>query len=297
MRNKIFYLVVFVMIATVSKAGSYQLKYRIECAKSNDQDLISIINKIPELRTFMLPSGSEIYFSGDYFFTYPEAKTRLDEVVSLGFKDAFIRVFKYQKMLTKPVGNRYITKVEALIERKAIEKKKAEELSFRAPVAVKNKVVRKTFTKKEIEERKKKRALAKKTAEEKLAVKTTKKLKKEAEDNTSKTEEKEEEVGFGIVDEAPIYKILLAKTKSSDETPDLVQLLTDEIVYSYKEGRTKYYAVGFYETSKHAERRKDSYKRYATQQPEIIGLYKGKIISLKLAKELHKEFKRNSTKL
>jgi hypothetical protein len=80
------------------------------------------------------------------------------------------------------------------------------------------------------------------------------------------------------------------------ETPDLVQLLTDEVVYSYVEGKVKYYAVGFYETSKHADRRKNAYKKYSIQQPEVIGLYKGKIISLKLAKDLHREFKNKSNK-
>lgn len=254
MNNNFFYLVVLVLITTFSNAGSYQLKYRIECAKSNDLDLLKVINKIPELRTFMMPSGSRIYFSGDYFFTYPEADRRLNEIKALGFKDAFIRVFKYQKMLSKPVGNRYITKIVELEKKKGL---KAEGKEAKLTTNVSEGFV--SSVKKEV-----------------------------VPNNKDVVDEN------STVDEAPIFKILIAKTMESDVTPDLVQLLTDEIVYSYLEGVKKYYAVGFYETSKHAERRKMSYEKYATQDPEVIGVYKGKIVSLKLAQELYKAFNSNS---
>tara|TARA_B110000211_G_C14079019_1_gene553577 strand:+ start:1641 stop:2528 length:888 start_codon:yes stop_codon:yes gene_type:complete len=294
MKNRFFYLLVLVLFTTISNAGSYQLKYRIECAKSNDLDLIKVINKIPELRTFMLPSGSEIYFSGDYFFTFPEADTRLNEIKALGFKDAFIRVFKYQKMLSKPVGNRYITKVIALEKRKEIRREKEERASLEFNSKEKKETKRfKAYSKAEVEALKEKSKLLKKAKEAKLVANRIKASKKEKEDKVEKLDEiKLSETR--VVDEAPVFKILLAKTSKAEKTPDLVQLLTDEVVYSYLEGSKKYYAVGFYETSKHANRRKKTYAKYATQEPEVIGLYKGKIVSLKLAQELYREFKKYS---
>jgi hypothetical protein len=291
MNNKFLFLVVLVLLASFSKAGSYQLKYRIECAKSNDLDLIHVINQIPELRTFMLPSGSEIYFSGDYFYTFPDADSRLKEVKALGFKDAFIRVFKYQKMLSEPVSKHYIKKVVAFEKRKSLKREEQKNTSL--AVGAKEKKEKKYFkaySKNEVAALKIRNEAIKKKKATLLALKVNKatKLKKDTK-TTSKTKEKEENVR--VVNEAPVFKILLAKTKKSEETPDLVQLLTDEVVYSYIEGAEKYFTVGSYETSKHANRRRISYKKYSSQEPEVLGLYKGKIISLKLAQELYIEFK------
>jgi len=285
------------MITTVSKAGSYQLKYRIECAKSNDKSLIQVISEIPELRTFMLPSGSKIYFSGDYFLTYPEAKTRLEQVQGLGFKDAFIRVFKYQKMLSHPLGKHYIKKVVALEKRKEVQRKNSETRKKMIVASKIKEAPRKTYTKREIETRKKKREI-KKTVIATIEVVDKKELIKKEEVKEEVIVKNKEEVDvLTNVDEAPVYKILLAKTKPNEGAPDLLQLLADEVVYSYREGKVKYFAVGFYKTSTHADRRKDAYRKYATQEPEVIGFYKGRVISLKLAKDLHKEFKKNSQKL
>lgn len=289
MTNKLFYVLVFVLFTTVTKAGAYQLKYRIECAKSTDKNLLVVINKIPELRKFMLPTGGQILFSGDYFNSFPEAKIRLNHVISLGFKNAFIRVFKYRRMLSRQAGDKYIEKVEELLLKDVVvsnDSTVTKEVNFVAAKKERKVVGRKTYTKKEIEElrarRKKKEEVKKKV--EKVVVK-------------KKTEEKEvvkkeEEVieDESIVDEAPIFKIKLAKTKRDQATPSQVQELNDEVVYSYNEGKSKVYAVGFYETAEAANKKLNYYQKYSAKKPEIIGLYKGRIVSLKLAKELHAEF-------
>lgn len=291
MINKIIYTVVFLLVTTFVQAEAYQLKYRIQCATSSDADLIEVINKIPELNKFILPSGGQIYFSGQYFDVFQDAKIRLEEVKSIGFKDAFIRVFKYKRMLSKEAGDVYIEKVE-LITRKEIERKALEEkeISF-APIkeeAPKKVVKRKTYTREEINEIRAKRAAVKKEAEEEIVVKK----KEEVEEIETKKEEVIEEEEDNVVDEAPIYKILLAKTKVGDKSPEQLKELADEVVYSYQEGNEKYFAVGFYETSHEAKRALGNYAKYTDEEPEIIGLYKGKIVSLKLANELHFEFKR-----
>lgn len=289
MINKFFYIVVFVLLTTVSKAEAYQLKYRIECAKSSDKNLTSVINKIPELRKFMMPTGAKIYFSGDYFNSFPEAKIRLNHVVSLGFKDAFIRVFKFKRMLSKKAGDVYIQKVEELLLKDALVNNDSlvkEEVSFRAAPKTKKVVGRKRYTRKEIEELKAKRI--KKAKAEELKKKVVVKKKKEVKEVEKEVEEIEEEES--IVDEAPIFKIMLAKTAKDIATPKAVQALNDEVVYSYNEGSKKVYAVGFYETADDATKKLNYYKKYSEKKPEIIGLYKGRIVSLKMAKDLYAEF-------
>lgn len=289
MINRLFYIVVFVLFTTVSKAGAYQLKYRIECAKSTDKNLLSVINKIPELRKFMMPTGGQIFFSGDYFNSYPEAKIRLNHVVSLGFKDAFIRVFKYRRMLSKQAGDKYIEKVEELLLKEVLNKNDSastEKVEFREVAKTKKVVSRKRYTRKEIEALKaEKRRKAKEEKEKELRVVKKKEVKKE-----KPIQEKEEVEEESIVDEAPIFKILLARTKKDVATPKQVQALNDEVVYSYNEGGDKVYAVGFYESSAAAKRRLNHYKKFSNKEPKIIGLYKGRIVSLKLADQLHTEF-------
>jgi hypothetical protein len=168
MKNRYFYLIVLVLFTIVSQAGAYQLKYRIECAKSTDLDLIKVINKIPELSTFMLPSGSQIFFSGDYFFTFTEADTRLTEVKALGFKDAFIRVFKYQKMLSKPVGNHYITKVIKLEKKKELKREAEDKANLEfASNKKEDKKYYKAYSKSEVAAMKKENLLKKKKTSDK----------------------------------------------------------------------------------------------------------------------------------
>lgn len=297
MKTKVFYTLVFLFVTFFSKAEAYQLKYRIECGKSTDKNVFQVINKIPELRKFMMPTGGQIYFSGDYFENYPSAKERLAAVQELGFSKAFIRVFKYRRMLSKQAGDVYIVKIEELLKKDLAMVKDSVETSSAEFSSVQNKkkVVRKTYTKAEIKELKRKRK-AKKEALALNKVDSTKSKKKEHE----LILKKEEIIEEGIVEESPVYKILLGKTGKNDEMPANVESLTDEVVYSYEEGSVKYYAVGFFETDEHAKKRLSHYKKYSTGNPEIIGLYKGRIVSLKLANELHDEYARlhnNSSKL
>lgn len=273
MLNKITYTIALLLITIFVRAEAYQLEYRVQCATSADENLIQIINKIPELNKFILPSGGQVYFSGQYFDAFEEANHRLQQVKSIGFKDAFIRVFKYKRMLSIEAGNIYIEKVKLLnkkrIERKIVEDKNNATVRLEEELD-RNVVKRKTYTLEEINKIRAKRAADQKEKENILI-------------------EEEEDL---IVDEAPVYKILLAKRKLNEKSPSEVKELTDEVVYTYQEGSDEYFAVGFYESSNEAYRVLGRYNEYADQAPEIIGLYKGRIVSLKLAEELHAVFKR-----
>ena len=95
-----------------------------------------------------------------------------------------------------------------------------------------------------------------------------------------------------IVNEAPVFKIFIGKHDNG--TGELMEFkeLNNEIIYSYEGRKETKYAVGFYKNEKEANKNLPKYKNLI-KESEIVGLYKGIIISLKLANELLEQFNKN----
>lgn len=281
MRIIVALIVALVFFATPCEAsGNSQLKYRIQCATTSDNLTANKFKEIPELKTFTLPSGSKIYFSGGYFNKYLNAQKRLEEVKNAGFDKAFIRVFKYSSLLSKSVGDSYIEKVKVKIQLDALND----------TIATENKVVNATptqsgkfYTRAEInkiKERAARRKAKKKGGSEGSDVKINK-------------EKEEKIVEFDImVKEPPVFKIFLGKYTHADGEFKEFKELKNEIVYTYQDRKETTYAVGFYKDERAALKDLSKYKNIV-QGAKIVGLYKGMIISQKLANELLEQFNKN----
>ncbi len=291
MKNLIPLLVLlFALSKTTIASSNQQIKYRIQCATSADKDLIEKLSDIPELKSFTLPSGNKIFFSGGYFNKIGTAQARLEEVKAVGFKSAFIRVFKYSNMLSKPVGDQYIenAKKKVIIQE---ESKKTVQTSSVASKATTNSS-QKIYSRAEVEAMKKKAAERKAKAEA-AKVKTVKAEvvleKKEVKtEEVKESVEKKKKPAF-IVDEPPLYKVMLGSVKSRNDPFEAVSKLNNEIVYTYEARNEIIYAVGYFDDEKAAKKALPNYIKHASEA-KVIGLYKGKVISLQLANQLYEQY-------
>ena len=205
-------IALFLLVVPHMSYGSGQLKYRIQCGLSSDTDLHQKLNAIPDLKTFTLPSGSKIYFSGGYFNKYTQAKKRLEEVHGAGFSDAFIRVFKYSNLLSRSVGDSYIEKVKIKIQVSLMR----DTISTNSTAVKVNTSPKKIYSRAEIERIKEKAALRK--AKEKRENGSSEPKIKE---RKIKVDEEEKE---NIVKEPPVFKIFLGKSNNGEEGKEFKQL-------------------------------------------------------------------------
>ena len=290
MKNLIPLLVLlFAFSKTTFASSNQQIKYRIQCATSADKDLIEKLSDIPELKSFTLPSGNKIYFSGGYFNKIGTAQARLEEVKAVGFKSAFIRVFKYSNMLSKPVGDQYIENAKKKIVIQEEVKKTVQANASATKVTTKSS--QKIYSRAEVEAMKKKAAERKAKAEA-AKVKTVKKEvlieKKEVKVEEKEPVEKKKKPAF-IVDEPPVYKVMLGSVKSRNDPFEAVSKLNNEIVYTYEARNEIIYAVGYFDEEEAAQKALPNYIKHASEA-KVIGLYKGKVISLQLANQLYEQY-------
>ncbi len=268
-------------VMSLKSYGSNQLKYRIQCAISSENRISQKFKKIPELKTFTLPTGSKIYFSGGYFNKYKIAQKRLELVKNAGFDKAFIRVFKYNNLLSRSVGDSYIEKVKYKISLNP----ESDTLQVRDNLGESTSLAsKKVYSRAEVI-----------------------KMKKEIAERNSRKKEKQEALGViiknkqlniedistnTIVNEAPVFKIFIGKHDNGTGEHMEFKELNNEIIYSYEGRKETKYAVGFYKNEKEANKNLPKYKNLI-KESEIVGLYKGIIISLKLANELLEQFNKN----
>lgn len=293
---KKFKLIIVLLLAFVTlqvvAAGNNQIKYRIQCATSSEAGVSSLLKEVPELKSFTMPSGMKIYFSGGYFNKIESAVQRLKEVQAIGLKSAFIRVFKYNNMVSKPIGDKYIAEAKQRVvvsTDKAVEK--LTTLASSKPTKTK------LYSRKEIdalkkkaEERKAKAAEEFKKEQDAIAKDTTVTPMEEG-DVEEEQEQVEEEVQEeeNMVSEPPVYKILVGRSSDKKNTFEDIAKVNSEVIYSYNLRNEIVYAVGFYGNEAAAQIALKSFKKTA-KNAEIIGVYKGKVISLKLANQLYEQF-------
>jgi hypothetical protein len=246
MRN--FSLVVFISFlfaGSIKGNGTSQLKYRIQCGTTSEYTSSDELKVIPDLRTFTLPTGSKIYFSGGYFNEYICAQKRLKEIQITGFDKAFIRVFKHSNILSKSLGDKYIEKVEFKISQKT---SRDSEYSTKKIVTKNQSTKQKVYSRAEITNIKKKNALRK--AKEKAVLETKERQRQERDLADLIT----------VVKEPPVFKIFLGKSSLNNSESKKFKLLENEIVYTYKNRKETIYTVGFYNNEQEAKKNLSKYK-------------------------------------
>lgn len=283
-----FVLLTFLILGFyfVNASGNNQIKYRIQCGTTRDKLSLEKINEIFELKTFTLPSGSKIYFSGGYFNKYEIAKNRLKVVKTAGFSRAFIRVFKYNNMLSKTAGKKYIEiAINKIAIVKSISKDTANISEEKLKVSPKPTASKKFYSLAEIEAIKKKNAERKsrKIAKEKNIAAARKKA-EEKKDAEKLKEEHGKEASLFIT-EPPVFKIMLGKSAVYNDQFESMSKLNNEIVYTYQNRHEIIYTVGHYKNSSEAKKSLIGFKKIVGDA-KVIGYYRGKIISFKLANQL-----------
>ena len=283
-----FVLLAFMILGfhLVHASGNQQIKYRIQCGTSRDKLSSEKINEIFELKTFTLPSGSKIYFSGGYFNKYEIAKNRLKVVKTAGLSKAFIRVFKYNNMLSKTAGQKYIEiAINKMAIVKSISKDTANISEAKLKVSPTPTLSKKYYSLAEIEEIKKKNAERKsrKIAKE-INIAAARKRAKEKKDAEKLKGEQGKKASL-VIKEPPVFKIMLGKSAVYNDQFESMSKLSDEIVYTYQNRHEIIYTVGHYENLSEAKKSLISFKKIVGDA-KVVGYYRGKIISLKLANEL-----------
>ena len=253
-----------ILLCSAKVYSSNQLKYRIQCATSSEKKLLDSLHIIPDLKSFILPAGSKIFFSGGYFDKYLDAESRLENVKSLGFKNAFIRVFKNNVMLTKPLSKLHIDNLKARVSARNIENYDSVVIDL----ASKEKT--KTYTKIE----------ANIIRNDALVSVENKEL---------AFVEKLDTVKENLITEPPTFKILVARSKGISDIPNVVSELSNEVIKLFDQKTGTVFALGSYGNLAAAKKDLAKYKKL-TSEAEIIGLYKGRVISLNFANQLYKQF-------
>lgn len=279
-------LLTFALIAIVINCFGSAFSFRVQCTKSGDPDLLQVFNKIPERQAYTLPSGTKLYFSGGYFDNLGLAQNRLDLVHEVGIDKAFIRVFKNRAYLSDRVSSDMLARLmsdykdelayEDSIAKVRSEmssvKRKEEEMSTQM---AQEKRVRRT-SRMHQNAKDKKRIISKKVAE------------REEEDGV-----KEEIDDFGDnfkVEKAPIFRVLLDEKEGSALLSSDFDVIND-IIYENRIGNITYFSVGFHPDNIAAKKQLDELSSMLPQRKfKVVGMYKGSLISERLANQLLAEY-------
>jgi len=283
-----FWILALVLISEASFAVSFS--FRVQCSKNGNPDLLEVYNKIPERQSYILPTGSTMYFSGAYYNNYDSAKERLDEVHDLGISSAFIRVFKSSRFLSREVS-------EVLL-RELLAKRESDRVQEKGREIAMGKSKLRTMSRSELiahRSKNKVKDLRVDYKDIKAPVDQESSLSSSA-DRSGKLKVKELESTYDVnVTEAPVFKILIGKTTGNQELPDIVGAL-DELVYENKVGNNNYFTVGFYSSKGEGDKALNEYHNNADNNHfKVIAFYRGKLISSELAEKLKRSFESQQT--
>lgn len=270
---------------------SSAFSFRVQCTKKGDPKLLDVFNKIPERQSYMLPSGTTLYFSGGYFKNLGIAQNRLEVVKNLGINQAFIRVFQNRRYMSDRVSAGMLNKLMAEYE----ENMRIADSASQAEFEIIELPPKKTYSKEEFASLRRSKRISKKgeggTGSNELV---TKAEKREEQENI-----KSEVDDFGEdfkVQEEPVFKILLAVT--SDDVPlsrdfDVV----NDIIYENNIGNKNYFTTGFFRAVDKADQELARYKAdFDGADFKVVGMYRGSLISRTLSIQLQKKYLRDKEK-
>ena len=284
-------LILFILLYKISIS---QYTFRVQCSDSKDIELLDILYTIPELTNYTLPNGRKIYFSGGYFTDYNSAKIRLEEVKKIGFYKAEIRVFRNNQFIPSENNNRVLS--EAISYSK--NKLQLDSLDKILYTQRKNKIDNNI---KNIDEKSTPNNSIKNSyvlnpnlilLNKNKVDEINKKITNELGSIVVNIKDSSDLVNF--VDESPIFKIEILKTKKDVSIIDSVNELT-ETIYQYS---TQYHivlAVGYFDDVTSPTKLLNSYIKKGYTDAKIIGIFKGIVISKELAEDLSKIFKIKNT--
>jgi hypothetical protein len=269
-------------------AFSTAFSFRVQCTKKGDPNLLKIFNKIPDRQSYMLPSGTTLYFSGGYFKNLGIAQNRLEVVKNLGIDAAFIRVFKNKAYLSDRVSANMLDKLMKDYKDNLAYDDSVSKLSPEIIELPK----KKTYTREEFAALKRSKRIAKKgkegTGSNELVEKASSREKKESIKN------KVEDFGDNFkVQEEPVFKILLSVTNGDVSLSSDFDLVND-IIYENNVGNKNYFTVGFYKDLEEAKSELSKYKiELSNKDFKVVGMYRGNLISSNLAVQLQGKYLRD----
>ncbi|MFT6716392.1 MAG: hypothetical protein ACJA0Q_001031 [Saprospiraceae bacterium] len=266
-------------------AFSTAFSFRVQCTKKGDPNLLTVFNKIPDRQSYMLPSGTTLYFSGGYFKNLGIAQNRLEVVKNLGIDEAFIRVFMNKAYLSDRVSANMLDN---------LMKEYKENLAYDDSVSkVSPEIVelpkKKTYTREEFAALKRSKRIAK-GGERGTG---TNELVSKAASREEKKSIKESVKDFGDnfkVQEEPVFKILLSVTNGDVSLSSDFDLVND-IIYENNIGNKNYFTVGFFKDIEEAKSELSKYKMQLNKGDfKVVGMYRGSLISKELAVQLQEQY-------
>lgn len=266
-------------------AFSTAFSFRVQCTKKGDRNLLDVFNKIPDRQSYMLPSGTKLYFSGGYFKNLGIAQNRLDVVKNLGIDQAFIRVFKNRAYLSDRVSANMLEQLMKDYE---------ENMAYDDSMARVNPQVielpkKKTYTKEEFAALKRSRRISLKgedgTGSNELVTKAAKREEKESIKNSV------DDFGDDFkVQEEPVFKILLAVTTGNASLSSEFDMVSG-IIYENNVGNKNYFTVGYFKEVNEALVELEKYKsEFNREDFKVVGMYRGSLISKDLSVQLQEKY-------
>lgn len=295
MNTKFKYLLLLIPLCFIFKAGfaTDPIRFKIQATTSAEKLPKSQITKIDSLSTYVLPSGSKLYFSGGFYQELNKADSALLVVKQLGFKKACIRVFKGSVLLGRVEGESYLLSLR--LKDDAFNKQVLKETNLKKDTIVteKKEIVKEAPEVSDVPEESEKD-----TTES--ALEDHEDIKEQFGDNVVLVDEQPDSVeraagstsivvNSSFIPNPPIYSIHIVNTPNNSSYPEVCSSITDEIIYVFNQNGRRYYLVGKYKNQEAAFAALQKYKTL-TPNAEVVGQYRERVISLEVANKLYHRF-------
>ena len=274
-----FSLFLILMALNVSfLEASSQLKFRVQCASSNQNLSPELLKKMPELKMYILPSGIKLFFWKGFYDELSIAESNLKKVQDIGFRNACIRVFNGNVLLTRMEGDKYISSL-----------KPKKMLFSEKPLLRKEKISKTVIA---VEEKKKDtiqyqivkpRKIQPELLEDHIVVK---------EDLPREPFKSGGEAGLvnsSMVPYPPIFRIYLTNVPEDSLVPSIISELKNETIYMFKQNGQKYYLVGTFENHQEAFEELQKYVAIINSA-SVVAEFRDRIISLDLGVNLYERY-------
>ncbi len=281
--NRFFCLIVTIIFNVSFLEASNQMKFRVQCASSNQNLSSELLKKMPELKMYILPSGIKLFFWGGYYDDLSIAESKLKKVKEIGFRNAFIRVFNGDVLLSKIEGDKYIA---SLRPKPNVLSDNAKELKIenKKNIVKQDKIIPKKLKRDTIIVREPKLAKIQPELLEDHIV-----IKENLPHEPTKSGGEAAYVNSTLVPYPPVFRIYLTNVSADSLVPNIVSQLKNETIYMFKQNGQKYYLVGTYENHQAAFSELQKYKAISNSAA-VVAEFRDRVISLDLAVELYDRY-------
>lgn len=275
---KIKVLILLLLLGYFSQEifASNPTKYRVQCAISSEKMPAQKIQQIPDLKLYILPSGTKLYFSGSFYVELIKADSILKIVKGLGYKTACIRVFKGEVLLSRIEGVNFIKSLKEKNHPK-------QEVALQTPTKKEVPIIKKITTDSALLEAKKEVKLSVNEPDQNVIVLS------ELPQPPDRKNGEGALVNSSMVPDPPIFRIYLANVPADSLSPDFISELSSEKVFMFNQNNQKYYLVGRYANEEAAFEALKKYKSISASA-DVVAQYRRRIISLELANQLYQRY-------